>query len=134
MHSNRSIQIFIIGGLAFDEERMQGHPLLEPQLPQINLYVVSKTSNISGATCPTGAREGAAWKARRSCENACGYGLNALPRWNFQTKVPALLSSISPLPHPPQPQSLSAYYKSIRKISRWPLQGPRDINDVFVVT
>jgi hypothetical protein len=71
--------------------------------PKINFCVVSKTFNISVATCPTGTHEKAAWKARRSCENVCVCGLNALPRWDFKPKVPALLSSICHLHHPPPP-------------------------------
>ena len=109
VHNNGSIQIINCRGPANDKKRMQGGqaerppPCMSLNCHKINLRVVPKTFNISSATCPTGAHEKAAWKARRSSENVCVCGLNALPRWDFKTKVPALLSSISHLHHPPPP-------------------------------
>jgi len=106
--NNRSIQIFNFRGSASDKQRLQGgqaqgpHPCLSFNCPKIDLCVVSKTFYISGATCPIGTHETAAWKERRSGENPCVCGLNGFLRRDVKTKVSALLSSIDPLPQPPR--------------------------------
>jgi hypothetical protein len=119
---NGSIQSINFRGPAGDkrgckEERLKDQPLHKPQLPQDQ--PLCSFENFQYIRCDL-AHEKAAWKARRSCENFCVCGLNALPRWDFKTKVPALLSPISHLHHPPPPlisSQSSQWYQNNMKMA-----------------